>query len=176
MKNLVLFKTILFYFFIFFYFNLSHAQNNNCINYTGGLGDFEHYQQSELSNSLIKNENYIKRTTGWYFYNPPNRNYELRFYLDKNEKYSGNASQFISAIKNPGTASNPFFMYAIRYSNLSTETINYYPNRGDVIYGSFKVKFDNVNNLRFAFTIRLSDINIYIYNFVFPKRWNLANY
>jgi hypothetical protein len=176
---------LLIFYTIFFNNNYLFAQiNNDCINYTGGIGDFEHYEPSMMSSFMTKNENYIRRTAGWYFRNPPNKNYELKFYLDNKEKYSGNASQFIKAIIPPNsTDTQPFFQYSIRYYNLSTETINYYPNGGDVIYGNFKVKFYNINNLRFRFRILYwsgtgSELTIYQFSTTsnFSNIWQTINF
>jgi hypothetical protein len=123
------------------------AQNQNCINYTGGIGELETVFPEVTKFPYGKPK---KLAIGLFDFNTTHPNLKVDLEIDKKVKTSGFGSQKISIIKKQGEiiTSTIYFLANIPGANSSTSSPqginqssqNFYPKIGDKIIASLKLK------------------------------------
>lgn len=147
-------------------FTLVYAQNHNCINYTGGIGELETIFPD---GSRFFYEKSKELAAGLFDYNLTHPGLKINLEIDKRIKVSGFGSQKISIVKKQGETitSTPYFLTRIPGAN-SLQEINksskdFYPQIGDKIKASLKLKTSpEITNLRYKIKITAryyNDIN-----------------
>lgn len=148
----------LFFIFIFSLPIFVFAQNNNCLNFTGGVGEFEIIDKREARKVPLGN--HISIPAGWSL----SRNEGILFKTEIDRKNYVNNNISKGSLKiNINKPQNIYTNWAgtlsinlyTDYPYVSNETKNYYPKIGDTIEGRLKVKLNpNYNNfyLRIIFT------------------------
>lgn len=131
------------------------AQDRNCINYTGGIGELETVFPDTTT---FFNKETKQLAIGLFDFNTINPNYKLEFEIDKKIKASGFGSQKISIFKKEKLAtSSPYLIMNIPgYDSLGIkkESRNFYPKIGDKVKASLKIKTsEKINNLRYQVRI-----------------------
>ncbi|MCS7200825.1 MAG: hypothetical protein NZ822_01600 [Patescibacteria group bacterium] len=129
-----------------------------CINYTGGIGEFETILPDI---SRFYHQNLEELSAGIIPFNLQNPSLKVNLEIDRTIKASGYASQKISIFKKPlKTISHneiPYFVYPLRsYSSpdISSSTKDFYPKIGDRIRSSIKIKTSpDITNIRYQLRI-----------------------
>ncbi|GIW65827.1 MAG: hypothetical protein KatS3mg094_346 [Candidatus Parcubacteria bacterium] len=162
-----MFKLSIFYFFLSLLLIPSNyfifAQNNNqCLNFTGGIGEFEIIDNNEAKKFYL--DTLIGKPAGWHL-SKTNGVY-VKLDIDRNNYYNNNFSRGSLRAKINKRA-NQNFNTAFRllnslytdYPYISNETKNYYPKTGDVIEIKFMIKTDNPNNIKVNLIVNASTTN-----------------
>lgn len=145
-------------FFITLLIPLLFIKAQNCINYTGGIGEFE-TALPIANNFFYNNDNDQELTAGLFSFNF-NNNPKLKIItsIDKKEKASGFGSQKIIISNEPSTlTTNPYVLMripAFDSNSIHDQTKNFYPKIGDIISSSIKIKTSaTIKNIRYQIRV-----------------------
>ncbi|GIW66202.1 MAG: hypothetical protein KatS3mg095_0100 [Candidatus Parcubacteria bacterium] len=155
-------------YFLFFIFILLpyyvFSQNNKCLNFTGGVGEFEIIDKNQAKKVFIDNS-FIAKPAGWSFYK--DNGVDVKLNIDRNNYYNNETSRGslkadINKNVNTSLAFKLTHQIYTDYPYISTPTTNFYPKSGDLIEINLKLKTNNSNNLKPKILVNVSTTQNYL--------------
>ena len=140
------------------------SQNNNCLNFTGGVGEFEIIDKYQAKKVFIDNS-FVAIPAGWRFYKT--NGIDVKLNIDRTNYYNNETSRGslradINKIINTSLAFKLTHQIYTDYPYVSTQTTNFYPKSGDLIEINLKLKTNNFDNLKPKILVNVSTTQNYL--------------